>query len=103
MVLDMFRLQPLVEFLSLYDLTLRTVTLLALVSAQRYQTLHMLDLDYMVASDDSYSFTVHGDFKQSRLGHNVLHVNRIVVYALCIHYLFTLRGRKHYVVRPSFL
>ena len=30
-VLDMFRLQPLVEFLSLYDLTLRTVTLLALV------------------------------------------------------------------------
>ena len=74
MVLDMFRMQPLGEFLSLYDLTLRTVTLLALVSAQRCQTLHMLDLDYMVASDDSYSFTVQGDFKQSRLGHNVLHV-----------------------------
>ena len=74
MVLDMFRMQPLGEFLSLYHLTLRTVTLLALVSAQRCQTLHMLDLDYMVASDDSYSFTVQGDFKQSRLGHNVLHV-----------------------------
>ena len=74
MVLDMFRMQPLAEFLSLYDLTLRTVTLLALVSAQRCQTLNMLDLDYMVTSDDSYSFTVHGDFKQSRLAHNVLHV-----------------------------
>ncbi|KAI0233244.1 hypothetical protein LSAT2_016478, partial [Lamellibrachia satsuma] len=34
-VLNMFRKQPLAEFLSLYDLTLRTVTLLALVSAQR--------------------------------------------------------------------
>ena len=45
-VLDVCRMQPLVEFLSLYDLTLRTVTLLALVSAQRCQTLHMLDLDY---------------------------------------------------------
>ena len=62
-VLDMFRMQPLVEFLSLYDLTLRTVTLLALVSAQCCQTSHMLDLEYMVASDDSYSFTVHSDFK----------------------------------------
>ena len=44
MVLDMFRMQPLAEFLSLYDLTLRTVILLALVSAQRCQTLHRFRL-----------------------------------------------------------
>ena len=41
-VFDMFRIQPFAQFLSLYDLTLRTVTLLALVSAQRSQTIHIL-------------------------------------------------------------
>ena len=73
-VLDMFRKQPFAQFLSLYDLTLRTVTLLALVSAQRGQTIHMLDLDNMTATADSYCFTVQGDFKQSRPGNNILHV-----------------------------
>ena len=103
-VLDMFRMQPLVEFLSLYDLTLRTVTLLALVSAQRCQTLHMLDLDYIVASDDSYSFTVHGDFKQSRLGHNVLHVN-LPAYAqdcrLCIVHTLSVYIERTKTLRSS--
>ncbi|KAI0243433.1 hypothetical protein LSAT2_009752, partial [Lamellibrachia satsuma] len=42
-VLNMFRKQPLAEFISLYDLTLRTVTLLALVSAQRTQSIQLLD------------------------------------------------------------
>ena len=53
-VFNMFRQQPLARYLSLYDLTLRTVTLLALVSAQRCQSLHLLDIDTMSVSKDSY-------------------------------------------------
>ena len=68
-VLNMFRKQPLAEFLSLYDLTLRTVTLLALVSAQRTQSIHLLDTECMTVSKDKYVFHLHGDFKQARLGH----------------------------------
>ena len=73
-VLTMFRIQPLPEFVSLYDLTLRTVTLLALVSAQRCQTIHMLDLDKMLFDKDRYVFTIHDDFKHSRPGNNELNV-----------------------------
>ena len=43
----MFKHQPLVEFLSLYDLTLRMITLLALISAQRGQSIHMSDTSAM--------------------------------------------------------
>ena len=43
LVLDMFRKQLLLEFLSLYDLSMRTVTLLALVSAQRSQSIHLFN------------------------------------------------------------
>ena len=68
-VFNMFRIQPLVEFISLYDLTLRTVTLLALVSAQRSQSIHMLDMNNMIVTNDCYVFQLHGQFKQSRLGH----------------------------------
>ena len=68
-VLNMFRKQPLAEFLSLYDLTLRTVTLLALVSAQRTQSIHLLDTECMTVSKDKYVFHLRGDFKQARLGH----------------------------------
>ena len=68
LVLNVFRQQPLVEYLSLYDLTLRTVTLLALVSAQRCQSLHLLDLDCMTVLEDRYDFLLSGNFKQSRAG-----------------------------------
>ena len=73
-VFNMFRQQPLAQYLSLYDLTLRTVTLLALVSAQRCQSLHLLDIDTMSVSKDSYVFILEGEFKQSRLGHSNLHI-----------------------------
>lgn len=71
-VFTMFRQQPLVEFLSLYDLTLRTVTLLALVSAQRGQSIHMLDTSAMHVSNEQYVFHLHGQFKQARVGNETL-------------------------------
>ena len=74
LVLDMFRKQPLPEFLSLYDLSMRTVTLLALVSAQMSQSIHLLDIDNMSREEDQFSFTLYGDFKQSRIGHETLEI-----------------------------
>ena len=73
-VFNMFRQQPLARFLSLYDLTLRTVTLLALVSAQRGQSLHLLDIDCMSVAEDRYTFHLVGDFKQSRKGYETLNI-----------------------------
>ena len=72
LVLDMFRKQLLPEFLSLYDLSMRTVTLLALVSAQRSQSIHLLD--YMSREKDKISFRLCGDFKQSRIRHDTLEI-----------------------------
>ena len=74
LVLDMFRKQLLPEFLSLYDLSMRTVTLLALVSAQRSQSIHLLDIDNMSREEDQFSFRLCGDFKQSRIGHETLEI-----------------------------
>ena len=73
-VFTMFRMQPLVEFISLCDLTLRTVMLLSLVSAQRGQSLHLLDIDAMCQTADSFTFYLQGDFKQSRVGHEHLEI-----------------------------
>ena len=71
-VLNMFRKQPLVEYLSLYDLTLRTATLLALVSAQRGQSIHLLGIACMSRTVDNFTFHLQGRFKQSRAGHECL-------------------------------
>ena len=73
-MLDMFTKQPLPEFLSLYDLSMRTVTLLALVSAQRSQSIHLLDIDNMSREEDKFSFTLCGDFKQGRIRHETLEI-----------------------------
>ena len=73
-MLDMFTKQLLPEYLSLYDLSMRTVTLLALVSAQRSQSIHLLDIDNMSMEEDKFSFTLCGDFKQSRIGHETLEI-----------------------------
>jgi len=66
-IFNVFRGQPLAEFLTLYDLSLRTAILLALVSAQRGQSLHLLDIDKMETFADKYVFHVQG-FKHSRVG-----------------------------------
>lgn len=56
------------KFLSLKDLTLKLVTLMALVSAQRAQTLHLLDVDLMKISKNNVVFTLHSPLKQARPG-----------------------------------
>ena len=48
------------------------VTLSALVSAQRGQSIHMLDTSDMQVSDEQYVFHLHGQFKQARVGNETL-------------------------------
>jgi hypothetical protein len=56
--------------LSLKELTLKLVTLIALTTEQRCQTLTFLDVsaDYMSKTDDSYRFALTGHVKQDRPG-----------------------------------
>ncbi|XP_070559449.1 uncharacterized protein [Ptychodera flava] len=59
---------PVVE-LSLKTLTLKLVMLLALVTAARSQSLHLLDLSSMTTEESSYTFIFTGLLKQSRPGY----------------------------------
>ena len=65
-VLNMFMKQPLFEYLSLYDLTLGTATLLVLVSAQRGQSIDLLDIACMSRTVDKFTFHLQ---KYSRTSH----------------------------------
>lgn len=65
-VLNFFRKQPSVEFLSLLDLTLKLVTLMCLATAQRPQSLQLLDLNNMVKENEKFTFFLLGNFKQAR-------------------------------------
>jgi hypothetical protein len=58
------------EKLSLKELTLKLVTLIALTKEQRCQTLTFLDIsaDYMSKTDDSYRFALTEHVKQDRPG-----------------------------------
>lgn len=70
-VLDyLFKLWPL-QSLSLKQLTLKLVTLIALCTGQRCQTLTFLDisLDYMTRTDDSYVFALTDHVKQNKPGY----------------------------------
>ena len=53
---------------SLKDLTLKLVTLMSLVSAQRGQTIHFLSLEDMVVSETSVTFVISRPIKQSKPG-----------------------------------
>lgn len=53
---------------SLKDLTLKVVTLMSLVSAQRGQTIHYLSLEDMVVSETSVTFIISKPLKQSKPG-----------------------------------
>ncbi|XP_068749289.1 uncharacterized protein [Montipora capricornis] len=53
---------------SLKGLTLKLVTLMSLLSAQRGQTIHYLSLEDMVASETSVTFVVPKSLKQSKPG-----------------------------------
>lgn len=59
-----------VDTLSLKELTLKLVVLILLVSGQRGQTVHMLNIDRMSFSNNCYTFQLVGHLKQSRPGVN---------------------------------
>lgn len=55
-----------VKFISLKDLTLKLVTLMALVHATRAQSLHLLTLENMIKGSKSYTFFCGGLQKHNR-------------------------------------
>ena len=59
-----------VELLSLKDLSFKFLMLLLLVSGQRGQTMHMLDLNDMIVSDNGFTFVIVNHLKQSRPGYH---------------------------------
>ncbi len=60
-------LSPL-EGLSFKDLSLKLVMLMAVITAQRGQTLHRLDMDNMTKSDSAYTFYFTLPLKQTKPG-----------------------------------
>ncbi|XP_055488383.1 uncharacterized protein LOC129695449 [Leucoraja erinacea] len=67
-VLTYLRGWPPARSLSLEQSTLKTLMLMALVSAQRVQSLHRIRLDNMITAPDQISFVIQGLIKQSRPG-----------------------------------
>ena len=57
------------EKLELKTLTLKLIMLIALVSAQRGQSLHILDTAYMKEAPDVFEFSLSDHIKQSRPGY----------------------------------
>ena len=70
-VLDFFRKQPMPSALILKDLTVKVTFLLALLSGQRCQTLHVLTIDNMILVADKCTFYVMEKVKQTRVGTHV--------------------------------
>ncbi|KAJ8031599.1 hypothetical protein HOLleu_24840 [Holothuria leucospilota] len=68
LVLDYIRGLPPVEELDLKMLSLKLCFLVAITSAQRLQTLHLLQLDQLTLNDDSAVFRVTKFLKQNRPG-----------------------------------
>lgn len=100
-VLDYVKTLTPVKKLSLKDLTLKVVMLTALVSAQRCQTLHKLDLDNLNKGKSSYTFTIPALLKQSRTGYKNPSV-KLVPYppnrSLCV-----VTAMKEYLMRTDSL
>ena len=67
-VLSYLQTIPNSEDVSLKDLTLKTVMLVSLVSAQRGQTIHCLNLVDMISSETSITFMLKKPIKQSKPG-----------------------------------
>ena len=57
-----------VKSLTLKQLTLKLVMLLLLVSGQRGQTIHLLDINHMFGGEDKYTFVIPNHLKQSKPG-----------------------------------
>ena len=67
-VLDYLETLHPVATLSLKDLTLKLVMLTLLVTGQRGQTIHLMDLDYMKQGKQSYTFVIQERIKTTRPG-----------------------------------
>ena len=65
---------PEVAKLRVKPLTLKTIMLVALVTAQRGQSLHMLDIEFMTERPDRFEFTLLEHVKQSRPGYEALSI-----------------------------
>jgi hypothetical protein len=61
---------PDIKDLDLKSLTIKLLMLIVLVSAQRGQSLHMLDISFMKVAETSYEFALPDHVKQSRQGYN---------------------------------
>ena len=60
-----------VKHLTLKNLTLKLVTLIAILSGQRLQTIHLLKLNNMIVGKSSYKFVIDSMLKTTRVGvHN---------------------------------
>ena len=68
-ILDYLRRLSPAPKLSLRDLSMKTVVLMSLVSAQRQQTLHMLNIQDMEVTPRSFTFKVKTLLKTSKPGH----------------------------------
>ena len=68
-VLNFYRNQGPLEKISLKMLTFKVTILLALASAARAHELAALDLDYSLAKEESWEFTIPEHVKNSRPGH----------------------------------
>lgn len=69
LVLNFLRTLSPVHLLSLKDLTLKLVMLIALITAERSQTIHLLAIDEMKEGKAMYSFGISEHVKQSRPGY----------------------------------
>ena len=69
-VLSYLRTLHPVDLLSLKNLPFKFLMLLLLVSGQVGQTIHMLDLNEMIVSDNGFTFAIVNHLKQSRPGYH---------------------------------
>jgi hypothetical protein len=96
---------PETEHLPLKDLTLKLVMLIALTTAQRGQSLHLLDIQGMVKEEATLTFMLNEHIKQSKPGRPSSEIviqlkayppdNKICVVTTCLAYIEktkTLRG-----------
>ena len=73
-VLNYFKSLSPVKDLSLKNLTFKTVTMAALLSAQRSQTIHLFSLDNMSVTPDLYKFRIVQPIKQTRPGRHLAEI-----------------------------
>lgn len=79
-VLEHLKTYPPVTRMSLKQMTMKLTILMALLSAQRTQTLHLLSLDNMSNFQDSHVFKITSILKQTKAGHR--HLKPIVFFKI---------------------